>query len=286
MSQHDGYCNWKQAPTRKSSSVDHEMTQRPPFTGKRDTAIHARGQELVQLASQYFPQEFDVTGDDDAWPLVGAALVSRMIGTLKAILALHPAELEADAGALVRNLFETLVTLAWLAADSTGGRMREWRKDDLKSRLKMDADARSRGAELLTDAERTAMQAQVDGLPGDRLALPNLAEVADRYWAGKLPGSADFGHLLSFRGLYTIIFRNYSGFTHATYRGINSVFDNLGSSRRRVRLEDKYEGRGPYGVATVIFGFALLIAAQTLGWPKAAEVHEIFARHPDANGEV
>ncbi|HSS03979.1 MAG TPA: hypothetical protein VLK89_02170 [Solirubrobacterales bacterium] len=40
------------------------------------------------------------------------------------------------------------------------------------------------------------------------------------------------------------------------------------------------EGNGPYGMATVVYGLGLLIAAQVLGWPNAEEVERIFARYP------
>ena len=47
-----------------------------------------------------------------------------------------------------------------------------------------------------------------------------------------------------------------------------------------MRLEEPYEGSGPYGMATVIFGLSLLIAAAALGWPKSVDVEAIFERYP------
>jgi transcriptional regulator with XRE-family HTH domain len=246
----------------------------------RDAVINARARELVALAASYFPQEFDVTGDADAWPLVGTGMLSRMIGTMKAILAQHPEELEADVGADVRRLYEQAVRLAWLAADPSVERIQAWRKSDLKSRLAADDDAHDHGVQLFTDEQRAEVEAQIASLAGGKTTIENAAEEADRYWAGKLPGMGGKGGVKSWRGFYAIVFRNYSGFTHPTYRGLNPVVVDLTPTRKQVRLEAPYEGSGPYGMATVIFGLGLLVAAQSLGWPDADEVTRIFERHP------
>jgi hypothetical protein len=37
---------------------------------------HARGRELVELASSHFPsRELEVTGDENAWPLMATAML-------------------------------------------------------------------------------------------------------------------------------------------------------------------------------------------------------------------
>jgi hypothetical protein len=246
----------------------------------RDAAINARGCELIELASGHFPQEFDVSGDANAWPLVATAMVSRMIGTMKAILAQHPAELEADAGAAVRILFEQAVYLAWLAADPSVERIQAWKKADLRSRLAADDDARAHGSQLYTDEQRADVEAQVAKLAGNRLVLASVAEEADQHWAGKLPGMGGEGETKSWRGFYAIVYRNYSGFAHPTFRGLNPVVVDISPTRKQVRLEKPYEGSGPYGMATVIFGLVLLVASTALGWPKADDISAIFERYP------
>lgn len=246
----------------------------------RDARTNARARELVALASSYFPQEFDVTGDADAWPLVGAGMLSRMIGTMKAILAQHPEGLEADAGADVRRLLEQAIYLAWLAAEPSAKRIQAWRKADLKSRLAADSDAREYGVELFTEKQRASLKAQIDKLDGKRPVLESVAAEVDDYWAGRLPGMSGKGQIKSWRGFYAVVYRNYSGFTHPTYRGLNPVVVDLGPTRKEVRLEEPYEGSGPYGMASVIFGLCLFISAETLGWPKTADVDAIFKRYP------
>jgi hypothetical protein len=252
----------------------------PPVTS-RDQAVEARGRELVDLASRHFPQEFEVAGDPTAFPLIGTALVSRMTGTMKSILALQPEGREADAGTLLRSLFEHAVHLGWLAADSSAERIQEWKKDDLVSRLKADADLRERGEPILTDEERAAMERQVAGLYGSGLApLTNLAVAADKRWEGTLPGMGAHGELKSFRGFYALLYRSNSGFAHPTFRGMNVVAAEVAPGRQRAWLEERHEGTGPYGMATLVFGFGLYLASAALDWPVAAEISAIFDRHP------
>jgi hypothetical protein len=247
---------------------------------ERDQRIHERGSELVELAARHLPVEFDVTGDVDAWALLGAGLVSRMTMRLKSVLELQPDEREADSAIPVRSLYEHTVHLAWLGADPSEARIEEWRKHDLTSRVKADDDARNHGVELFTDRDRAQLKAQIERMRGHELILTNLAVAADRHWAGRLPGMGGRGETSSFRGLYAILYRDYSGVAHPTYRGLNRVVDELGPTRRRIRLERPYEGNGPYGIATVVFALGLYVSATTLNWPRAEDIEMAFERHP------
>lgn len=221
-----------------------------------------------------------MTGDGDAWPMIAAALVSRMIGTMRSILAQQAEGLEADAGSDTRRLLEHALYLAWLAADPSAERIEAWRKADLKARLAADTDARDHGVTMFTDEQRVEMEAQVARLKGDRITVENVAFEADRFWAGKLPGMGGRGEVKSWRGFYAIVYRNYSGYTHPTTRGLHPVVVDLDSTRRRVQLEGRHQGNGPYGMATVIFGLSLFVVAESLGWPGAGAVTAIFDRYP------
>jgi hypothetical protein len=245
----------------------------------RDESIHQRGQELVALVAAQLPQEFTVSGDEVAWPFLAAALISRMTGTLDSILELQPAQREADAGILVRSLYEHAVHLAWLGADPSAQRIEAWRKHDLTERLKADADAREHGVELFDNAKRAELVAERDRLQGERLVLADLAGAADSHWTGALPGMGASPEVRSFRGLYAIVYRHYSGVAHPSFRGLNRVVETAGPVSR-VRLEDAYQGSGPYGLATVIFALALYATAATLGWPASDEIEAVFERHP------
>jgi hypothetical protein len=234
----------------------------------------------VEVAARHLPREFEVTSDADAWPFVATALVSRMTTALRSILELHPAQLEADAGILLRSLYEHAVHLAWLGANPSAERIEAWRRHDLVQRLKADADARERGIELFSDKDRAELQAQVERMHGGKLVLADLAEAADQHWAGKLPGMGASAEVRSFRGLYAIAHRHYSGVAHPSFRGLNRVVEDLDATHRRVQLETEYEGNGPYGLATVIFALVLYVTANTLDWPPHHEMDAIFERFP------
>ena len=247
---------------------------------RRDNVINRRGRELVALVSRHLPQELDLK--DGSWPVVAHALLSRMATTLESILDLQARELEADAAILARSLYEHSVHFAWIAA-SPVERLESWRKHDILERLKADDDTRRLGIETLTPANRAFFEGEVGPKPWKPQLKPlwKLAEGADEFWVEKLPGLDPTEKKRSFRGMYAVLYRHYSGMAHPSAMGLNRVFDELGGARRRIRIEHKYQGNGPYGMATVLFGFALLVASQTIGWPHRDAVDKVFARYPD-----
>ncbi|MDP9226387.1 MAG: DUF5677 domain-containing protein [Actinomycetota bacterium] len=246
----------------------------------RDQRIQRRGRALVALVTRRLPQEFDITGDEDAWPGVGVGLLSRMTTTLGSILDLQPAQREADAGTLLRSLFEHAVHFAWLAAEPTGPRLKLWREHDELMGARAAADAHNHGIDL-TDAEPAQIKTRLSELRGKELKLEQLAVAADKYWGGRLPGMQSHGEAVSFRGLYAILYRHFSGgMAHPSRRGLNRVYDELGPTRRRIRLEGEYQSNGPYSVAMFVFGITLFASGQTIGWPSADEVNAVFARNP------
>jgi hypothetical protein len=131
---------------------------------------------------------------------------------------------------------------------------------------------------LLDDDQRARLEREEKELEGGRLVLTTVVEEADRYWTGRLPGMEGEGEVKSWRGFYAIVYRNYSGFAHPTVRGLSKVVDDLDETRRRVRLESPYDGAGPYGIASVIFGLGLLVAAEALGWPNGSEIEQVVER--------
>jgi hypothetical protein len=234
----------------------------------------------MKLVRERLPAEFEVTGDVDAYPLVAAGMLSRMTTTMQTLFALQPYGRMADANTLVRSLYEHLVYLAWLAAAPGPERLEAWRRDDIRIRIAAASEAAERGVELLTEAERAALKVQYDGLTGDRLQLVGMAADADTFWVGKLPGLEDGASIGTLRGLYTVLYRQYSGTAHPTFRGLNLVVEDVTTTRRRVVLERRYAGRGPAGIATVIYALALYITAASFGWPSAHRVTAVFERFP------
>lgn len=239
-------------------------------------ALALRAAALAQAVEQQLPLEADSSGPADAWPLVGPALLAHATSNLKSIFVLRSHEAHNDSSRLLRSLYDHVVTFAWLAVDPPA-RLGPWRKADLQERLKMDRDFTDACEELLTDAGRAQMKSDVESIDAHAPDLASKAMNADNHWVPRIDGIEAEG-LKSFRGFYTLLFRQHSGLVHATMRGLNHVSVDLDPPRKRVVLEAPLDGRGPYGMATVVYSLGLLVAGQSLGWPDGAEVEAIVAR--------
>lgn len=246
---------------------------------ERDEQIQRRGRALVDLVARRLPQEFDVTGDADAWPGVGVGLLSRMATTLSSMLDLQPSQREADAGVLLRSLYEHAVHFAWLAAEPSAERLRLWREHDELMGLRAIADTRERGIDI-GGPEPAEVKAGLATLRKKELVLANLAIAADKRWAGVLPGMKTHMEAPSFRAFYALLYRHYSGVAHPSRRGLNRVSVELGPTRRRIELESDYKGNGPYGAACVVFSLALYAAGETIGWPSRDEINLVYRGNP------
>jgi hypothetical protein len=178
----------------------------------------------------------------------------------------------------LRSLYDHVVTFAWLGADPPP-RLALWRKEDLEGRLKIHREFAAAGEQLIPDGEREQMERGIARLDGKAPDLASKAAMADKHWIPRIGGALRPNSLSSFRGFYTILFREHSGLVHATMRGLNHVTVDLAPPRKRVVLEAPLgESNGPYGMATVVYGVGLLVTAQALGCPDADEVEAVFAR--------
>jgi hypothetical protein len=84
---------------------------------RRDRRNRRRAEALAALVEERLPLEYDVTGDHEAWPLLGAALLSRATSTLRHVFDAGRGGQSVDAATLGRSLYEHIVHFAWLAAD-------------------------------------------------------------------------------------------------------------------------------------------------------------------------
>jgi hypothetical protein len=245
-----------------------------------------RAKALMDLVEQHLPVEYEVTGDQDAWPLVGVALLSRLTSMLEAIMKLQDQDLDVDAGTLLRSLYEHVVHLAWLAADPSETRIKHWRYDDLKKRLTTARDAADHGIQLMTEDEQDTMESEVQTLAVQlgvanqkNLVIEQMADAADNHWAGRLPGMGPRNEAQSFDGLYALLYRHVSGTAHPSFRGINPVVEEVSPTRCRV-VRRPAETWAPYGTATIVYGLALYVAAESMAWPKASDVDAVFDQWP------
>ncbi|HEX5608957.1 MAG TPA: hypothetical protein VFX45_02555 [Solirubrobacterales bacterium] len=242
--------------------------------------IAMRATALIDLVEGRLETEVDVVGPETAWPIVGPALLAHATSSLESIVfRLRPYGAHNDSSRLLRSLYDHVVTFAWLAAD-TPARLPLWRKEDLKERLKIHREFADAGVQMLPDADRKQMESAVAGIEGNAPNLAIKAAMADQYWIPRIGGALRPDSLSSFRGFYTILFREQSGLVHATMRGLNHVTIDLEPPRKRVVREAPLGEGSPYGMATVVYGVGLLVAAQALDWPIAEEVNTIFERYP------
>lgn len=241
--------------------------------------IALRAAALIDLVEPSLDVESDAGGPQTAWPMVGPALLAHATSSLRSIIfRLRPDEAHNDASRLLRSLYDHIVTLAWLGADPPR-RLALWRKEDLEERLKIHREFAAAGEQLLPDADRAQMERDVAHLDGKAPDLASKATMADNHWIPRI-GALRPRSLSSFRGFYTVLFREQSGLVHATMRGLNHVTIDLGPTRKRVVSEAPLgESTGPYGMATAVYGVGLLVSAQALGYPDADVVEAIFARH-------
>lgn len=80
---------------------------------------------LERLVADRLPATHHATGDDDAWPVLATALLSRATTTLGSIMHLRSRGQMTDAGTLLRSLYEHLVHLALLATKPDAARLQE-----------------------------------------------------------------------------------------------------------------------------------------------------------------
>jgi hypothetical protein len=237
-----------------------------------------RATALISLVEGRLEVEGDASGPQTAWPMVGPALLAHATSSLRSIVfRLRPDGAHNDASRLLRSLYDHVVTFAWLAADPPP-RLALWRKEDLKQRLKIQREFAAVGEQLLPDADREQMERDVARIKGNAPDLASKATMADRHWMPRIDALQPHS-LRSFRGFYTILFREQSGLVHATMRGLNHVTIDLAPPRKRVVLEGPLGESSPYSMATVVYGIALLVAAESLGWPDFDEIEAIFARY-------
>jgi len=243
----------------------------------------ARARALAALVETRLPADFDLHGDQDAWPFVATGLVARQAGTMLSIVDLEPSGRVTDLAVLVRGLFEHVVHFARLAGAPATERIEAWRKHDLSARLTAARDGRDHGVSLMTDKESADMERERDSLRGGPMKLIDLAVGADETWQKVLPGFGASSDAQSFRKLYATVYRHTSAFAHPTWRGLHRVTIDAGALARRVVMEapDPAYPLDPVGLGTMIFGTGLFVAGDILGWPERDQVLAVFERFPD-----
>jgi hypothetical protein len=229
--------------------------------------------ELIALVRERLPERF--YRGEGHWRPLAAALISRIAGIGESVRALLPMRRQADTQILVRALYEHVLTYCWIAIDPRN-RVYEWRDHAVVQRKRLHNDAARLGIQILSE-DQFAEAAVLDEIK----RLIERADEVDAYWSqhirGFRPPSVDTkAGLLTFRGLYTGLYRPTSRAVHAQIETVNDCVD-FGSYPRRpatVHLEATDELFWS-AIACPLIAMALLVNAYLFRWPDAEMVRVI-----------
>lgn len=218
-----------------------------------------------------------VGADEDPMRLIGPALLTRSAGTVQAIARLAGLRRQADAGVLLRVLLEHVVMFAWLSADSDNKRFLVWFKNDTHRRLSMDRDAPV-GIDILPPALKAFFEGVMSRVEGKLPDTRTCARQADEFWTSRLPGvMSPENSWGSFLGLYQIVFRYMSSFTHPNLLGLSAVIKRTPEGEV-VDMETSDGARSAVAMGTLTFGLGLYVSSVAQDWPSEESLNGVFDR--------
>jgi len=226
----------------------------------------------------HFPQELEVRGLSGVPELLAAGLILRQCEIVESVLDLGSRPSATSASILVRSQFDHAVTLAWLAADPSDERLMHFQRDDAKARLAIEQKTSELGVHMMDEATKSDLERQMRELPDVQVPpLERRAVLADDHWSGLIPGLQK-GTAASFGGIYTLAFRRFSAYEHASRMGLNAVVDDLPNGAKLVHAEVlDFAEHGPFGQAPLLLGLSLLIVAKRFEWPDMESVLQVFS---------
>ncbi len=207
------------------------------------------------------------------WSFAAAGLLARMGRLLDSLALLVESGRNADGQVLLRVIYEHATTFCWLGIDPAAN-VETWKEWSRWRSVKLHNDAKDFGIEVLTDRELAAMEPN-----SEPRSLPQLAEEVDAYWSSQ---SAAFRrppkrkrHPLTFRGLYTAIYRKGSSLIHTTEAGLSRQAKGT-ASQYLVVMEEQPPGNPDIpAIAIPLSGFMLIVYHHHFGWPPDEVVRGI-----------
>lgn len=251
-------------------------------TLQRIAQARQRVRELRDLTSTFLPTTMPSSGDHGDWPVTGFAMLARASGTAESVIALAAERRAVDAGTLSRALFEEVVTFAWIAIDPAVN-ANAWVRWDRRQRIKADNDLVDRGAPaLLTPQVRQQFEAFVNAGPVMPENLAERAADADAHWAPRIDAiEANPTSERSFRGMYRIVYRTDSQYTHAAVLSVEPfVVPARNAGHFNVMpVETDPGATNPFTRAPMLYALGLLVAEPALGLSSISRaIDTIFAQ--------
>ncbi len=241
--------------------------------------VRSASRDLVALVDARLPTRVYWRGQTP-WDYCGPALISRAAGLVESMALLADAQRPSDVLVLLRVLYEHIVTFCWLAIDPAP-RIEQWADHAVFWQKKLHGDAAQWGHEVLTEAE---LDAAATARP--LVSLDKRAAEIDEHWGPRIRGFRPADDLLSFRGLYTHVYRVASRAVHAQVETLDGSIDSSGYPWvvRREQDDSMYLP----SLAVPLFAMALLVCAERFSWPDPDRVRAIndafFARLADEQG--
>ncbi|HSY22816.1 MAG TPA: DUF5677 domain-containing protein [Polyangiaceae bacterium] len=213
----------------------------------------------------------DSDGKHYDWNVTGPAFVARMV-RLSAAINWLPDEHEAEAGMLLRVLYEHVVLFAWLATDPAT-HLPQWVRYDREYRIKADNNLRDIGRSGLGAEVRTMIEAERDSVEKRWPGIESFAGHADRFWAQRMK---EFERC-ALRDMYVGIYRQYSPLVHGMPESLQRIVGpgaQLNASRvGEISLPAQTNA---FTLMPITLALGLLVSAHTLGFPERAKVVQAF----------
>ena len=212
---------------------------------------------------------------------VGPALLLKAVTSIESMVLLMPERRTVDSFILLRALYESVVTLAWIAINPTY-RLNRLYTEFHTWHLREHEDWAKAGRPILTLDEAAESRAWLDA---HRTGLPHVADRAknaDRYWGARLTGwhpeasnMNDTWALSSLRGLYRFIYSRGSQATHSHHRGLDP-FVTVDDSTCALHREESPDSLIVWDLGLRVMLFGIGPAESTLGWPSYEKARGIM----------
>ena len=242
-----------------------------PLSQVSDALLRAATDEVTALLAERFPLAYAPPGPELAWPVAAGAFVMRCGELLESVTRLVEQGRSADSFVLIRVLYEHATTFCWIAIDPEDhqGQWMGWADYRQKA---LHNEAKAYGVQVLTPEELAALK------PVKPPSTLTLAEQIDKYWpehsSAFRPRKGGVRDILTFRGMYTAIFRRASGLAHAAPTSLDRQITGS-ASQLVVGKERPADPPDLHGVGVPLMAFVLVVYAHHFGWPDESKVRSI-----------
>jgi hypothetical protein len=232
--------------------------------------LAAGNQEFQELVAERVPRAFS----NASWQFWATAMLARTAAILDSVAALVERGRRADAESALRTLYVHVTTFCWLAVDPDD-HVDAWHRNSEAMWGVFSKESDDFFGIKVLDDETVADFASEKLKPIQQLAADVDAFWPDHIDAFRRHPVAGKKEVLTFRGLYTAIFRTTSRFAHAE---VDSLQANVRARDQELVVsmnESKTFGRA--GFALPLSAFALLVYNHHTGWPGEPRAGRIVA---------